>query len=264
MKLNDEKLTYCDYELLEKISKDLSLDYSIATHTIYLDKTSMNQLPKNIRTKENITHEDIARNIMTKGLTINEKYWDVFLTIWGYGYLKRILGNDLKRKETFIKYNYWKDTKVNNIIIAVPPKIRLDGKEYFVGVLETPSYSVKHGFPDGCNILNTMLLSHKIPSEFIYGSYSRDTFTFEALEVPSLESFRDKKIFGLKTNPNHISKLDKNKQEAFYERLLKEKGVSKDILQAVEEENQLLGNSIINTTIGQKMLYENEFQGRKK
>ena len=142
MELNETKYTYCDYELLEKMKSDLSLDYSIATHTIFIDKNSINQLPKHIQTKEKITQDDIARNIMEKGLNIREEYWDVFLTIWGYGFLKNILTNDLQRKETFIRYNYWKDTKVNNIIIAVPPKIRLDGKVYFVGVLETVAYSI--------------------------------------------------------------------------------------------------------------------------
>lgn len=197
---NIGKVKYYDYELLEQLSNDLSLDYSIATHSIFLDKTSISQLPEDFKDREKATHKDIARNIMATGLTINHKYEDVFCTMWGYGFLKRILENDLKRKETFIKYNYWKETKVNNIIIAVPPKIRLDGKEYFVGVLEKNPYSVRHDFPHGDNLLNHMLLSHKIPSEFIYGFYSRDTFSFEFLETPTIESFEGKKIFQLEKN----------------------------------------------------------------
>lgn len=263
MKLNETKLTYCDYELLEKMRSDLSLDYSIATHNIYLDITAQSQLPDSFENKEDATHEDIAKNIMEKGLNISENCWSVFLTIYGYGYLKRILGNDLRRKEFFIRYNYWKETKVNNIIIAVPPKIRLDGKEYFVGVLEDSFYSLKHNFPDGNNILNTMLLSHKIPSEFIYGSYSRNRFPNEKEQVLTLKDFENKQLFQLKTNPNHISKLDENKQEIFYEKLLKETGVSKDILNAVQEK-ELDENPIIHTTIEQKKAYEHEFQRRGK
>lgn len=264
MKLNEEKITYCDYELLEKISKDLSLDYSIATHSVFVNVTSINHLPASLRTKEKITHEDISRNIMKKGLHIDEHYLDVFRTTWGYGYLKRILENDMKRKSLFIKYNYWKETRVNNIIIAIPPKIRLDGKEYFVGVLETDAYSIGHGFPDGNNILNSMLLAHKIPSEFIYGFYSRNASVGEILFGTTLESFKDKKVFQLETNPNHISKLSEEKQESFYQNLIVEKGVPKKMLQAVEKKKHLSRNPVINTTIGQKQAYENEFHGRGK
>ena len=45
--------------------------------------------------------------------------------------------------------------------------LSLDGKEYFIGVLENNYYSVMRDFPKGENLLNHVLLSHKIPSEFI-------------------------------------------------------------------------------------------------
>jgi hypothetical protein len=259
------KIKYYDYELLAKISNDLSLNYSIATHNILLNDESKNKLPSwyHIRMKA-ITHEDIAKNILKKGLKINDKYQNIFYTMVGYGYLKNILEDKDERKSTFLKYNYWKEKKVNNIIIAIPPTIRLDGRDYFIGVLENDYYSIMRDFPNGNNILNTMLIRHKIPSEFIYGYYSRDTIGDENQTILQLNDFKDKKIFRLKKNPNHISKMKESKQEEFYRNLLNETGVTKEMLSMVENKDYSINNKIINNTIDQKEAYESNFNGKSK
>lgn len=260
---NIGKVKYCDYELLEQLSNDLSLDYSIATHNIFLDKSNKKYLSKKIYFREP-NHKDFANSIIKKGLVIDKAWTDIFYTVTGYGYLKNILENKDERKNTFVTYNYWKETKVNNVIIAIPPTIRLDGKEYFIGVLENNYYSVMRDFPKGENLLNHVLLSYKIPSEFIYGVYSRNILEGEKENSVTLENFKDKKVFSLMKNPHHVSKMTEQQKQNFYERLLEEKNISIELLRCIENGRLSSNSPILNTTILQKESYEREFHGQKR
>ena len=211
-------------EILETMKSDLNDEYSIGIHTIKINCNSF------LKSKYKIIKTRKRR--LKNG--ISPRLGDVFYTVNCLGLLSSIINNESFKKENFQAYNYWREKDVNNIIVAVPTKIIIDGVEYSVGILENESYLVSKGIESDNKVLIRELVDYKVPSEFIYGYYSRKATKNEDLEIQdnsidiprgvSLDEI-NKNGFVFRKNPNHISNKSSEEQSKFYKELLKENGV---------------------------------------
>ncbi len=261
MIIGNGKIKYCDNELLKELMRDIPDNYSIGLHNIGIFPKSAYNFTKQ---PKKVTEDKVAKSIMKNGFIATG---DLSMTVTAYGYLKNILENKDGRRDSFLTYNFWKTKKIENVIIAIPPTIRLDGKDYFIGVLENNYYSIWRDFPPGydTNLLNQGLLKHKIPSEFIYGTFSRDPkdSSGEKEENLVISDVTGKSIYSLNKNQNFIANKSSQEQEEFYKKLIDEKKVDKSILEQINNKDMSSNDERINVTIAQKKAYEEDFKGRR-
>lgn len=230
-----------DTELLEQLKEDLDGNDQVGLHTIsHSDGKGLLSFIKNKRT---------AKKIVKTGLM--NFHSNVHFTVYGFGNLEDITKTNKIKYDKFIKYNYWREVKPYNLIIAIPQNFKIEDHEYFMGILENYQlHIVKEGHYEYGNLMDSILTLGVIPKEFIYG------YTLKKFDLKSHTYTHT-----LYKNKNHIRNMNEQQKSDFYKKIVKEKGITPDMLFSVE--NEIYShNAFLNNTIDQKKAVEAE-KGRK-
>ena len=258
-----EKMYYKD--ILENMENDLGNNYSVGLHTLRTrSETQKSNLVSHLKTLK------LRKEIMKQGWKFNH-YGTVYFTVYCYGLLKGILENDDYKGLSFQSYNYWREKNINNIIIAVPHTINIDGENFFVGVLENNGWTTKGTFLNiDSSLADSFLIKDRIPTEFIYGYYKRQAESTEeqsqhmsSVSIPDgiRQEYLDQRIYEFQKNPNHVCFMNEKEQSLFYKRLLKDQGLSLEQLRLTQEGKA--DDPISLNTYLQKQSYEEGFSRNK-
>ena len=224
-------------QLLQILKNDLELTDQIGLHCISDFPHDYSPASKFLNfiipSLLNDTHKIAAHSIMRYGL--NNPYVSCLFTVTPFGSLRNVLKNE---QYDFLHYQYWSSFDFTNIIVAVPPYLKIKNQEYFIGYLPT-SYGHFYGLD---SLLTNCLFDDVIPREFIYGKFTYD--------------FNDH--FVLKKNQHYIRVLDDNDKNNFFNSWLdKEKMelldmVNKEQYDNLEEKKKVL----VKNTIAQKHYFK--------
>lgn len=183
-------------ELLLKMKVELE-NYQIGLHHMSLE--SYQDVIKYAHWKKfkyqidgDVTEESLAKHIIKDGLNVSDIPFGLRSTV---SFFEKITS------DTF-NYNYHSDEgTIWVIIIATPYFINYNGRPYFVGNL---TYSV--------NVGNMILFNYKLPSEFIYGYYTKNVLeTIVGQDGFKTHRYDDKLTFY--ENPDFWMRLDSDTQD---------------------------------------------------
>ena len=235
------KIRYLSDEILEMMKQDLGETYSIGLHNIKIQSQSfLGRVYKPIQEQ---------KKLFRKGWDFSKYSNSILATTYCFGLLHDILTKD-RTKDHFLAYNYWHEEKARNIIVAVPSTIQIDGKTYFLGVLDQDAYenvigAYSPGLHFASKVLVGELFTHRVPPEFIYGAYTRNRQEQEeddvlgSVSIPQNVNFEklSKQSYHFVKNPRHISNMDPKEQESFLKSYLLDHNISMEKLEQVQENN---------------------------
>lgn len=160
--------------------------------------------------KEKVTEEDIAKNIVEKGLYVAYDSLNCSNTFLGEK-------QEIKKEDFSYLYHdqYLEEkSKVCTVITVVPEVLSFHNQEYFLGRIEKED-NIR-------TLASNGIFQKHLPSSFIFGYYIRD---------------RVKEEVKLVKNPGVIFNKTNKEREKIYEDFLKNSLVNEEMLQGVLEED---------------------------
>lgn len=189
-------MKYTNKEFLQHLQKTFKEPYDFGMHNINLEcYKSVAKKEKRYRlNKNNITTEDIAKNILQMGLFVYEKDRGITSTV-------QFIENVNKINEGIFNYSFQSKEEqslsaITNILVAIPNVFLIENKEY--------SIRDNHFFKD-C-----------LPSAFIYGYYIKKVSFNPRAFYPRI--YADDLEFNL--NKQHILLKCKEEREEIVKRVV--------------------------------------------
>ena len=171
--------SYNSEDWIKRLGSDLPADYQIGLHQIGVygtEESRMEVRKNNIFTYlRPIKPRDFCKSIMKSGL--KNRWESLGFTLTYFGSVSDIINNrGGYKKERFLDYEYERSTveeekqDLYNVVIAIPSHIVMDGKQYFMGELPSPEFSI--GKETELERMESIFKQRDVPPEFVYRIYS--------------------------------------------------------------------------------------------